>query len=72
MCVTCGGSRAISLKEIDGNASPAKAETCDECHTYAKMLYHAKDMSADPFADDLATLGLDLLVAEAGWSRHAS
>jgi hypothetical protein len=24
-------------------------------------------MSVDPFADDLATLGLDLIVAEAGW-----
>jgi FdhE protein len=35
------------------------------------MLYQAKDMTVDPFADDLATLGLDLLVAEAGWSRHA-
>ncbi|HLW93267.1 MAG TPA: formate dehydrogenase accessory protein FdhE, partial [Roseiarcus sp.] len=25
----------------------------------------------DPFADDLATLGLDLMVADAGWARHA-
>jgi hypothetical protein len=24
----------------------------------------------DPFADDLATLGLDLIVAEAGWAGH--
>ncbi len=35
------------------------------------MLYQARDMSVDPFADDLATLALDLLVAEAGWARHA-
>jgi FdhE protein len=34
-------------------------------------LYQAKDMQVDPFADDLATLGLDVLVAEAGWARHA-
>ena len=27
-------------------------------------------MNVDPFADDLATLGLDLIVAEAGWARH--
>ena len=26
-------------------------------------------MNVDPFADDLATLGLDLIVAEAGWAR---
>jgi FdhE protein len=35
------------------------------------MLYQAHDMAVDPFADDFATLGLDVLVAEAGWSRHA-
>jgi len=29
-------------------------------------------MNVDPFADDLATLRLDLLVAEAGFARHAS
>lgn len=71
VCITCGGSRAVSLKEICGVLDMVKAETCDECGTYAKMLYQAKDMSADAFADDLATLGLDLLVAEAGWFRHA-
>ena len=48
-----------------------KAETCDECGTYSKMAYQAKDMQADPYADDLATLGLDVMVGEAGWSRHA-
>jgi FdhE protein len=35
------------------------------------MVYQKQDAQADPYADDLATLGLDLLVAEAGWSRHA-
>jgi FdhE protein len=35
------------------------------------MLYQARDVNVDPYADDLATLGLDVLVAEAGWSRHA-
>jgi FdhE protein len=71
VCITCGQARSVSLKEIDGDSGAVKAETCDECHTYAKMLYQAKDMKVDPFADDLATLGLDLLVGEAGWSRHA-
>jgi FdhE protein len=70
-CITCGETRSLSLKGIEGDAEAVKAETCNECHTYAKMLYLAKDGKADPFADDLATLGLDLLVAEAGWARHA-
>jgi FdhE protein len=71
VCITCGQSRAVALKEIEGDRGAVKAETCDDCHTYAKMLYQARDMKVDPFADDLATLGLDVLVAEAGWSRHA-
>jgi FdhE protein len=71
MCITCGQARSVSLKEIEGGSGAVKAETCNECYTYSKVLYQARDMEVDPFADDLATLGLDLLVGEAGWSRHA-
>ena len=71
VCITCGQARSVSLKEIDGGSGAVKAEKCDECHTYSKVLYQTKDMKIDPFADDLATLGLDLLVGAAGWSRHA-
>jgi hypothetical protein len=61
----------VSLKEIEGAPGAVKAETCDECGSYAKMLYQAQDADVHPFADDLAKLGPDLLVAEAGWARHA-
>jgi FdhE protein len=71
ICITCGDSRTLALKGIDGDAGVVRAETCDACHSYAKMLYQAKDMQVDAMADDLATLGLDMMVAEAGWSRHA-
>ena len=71
VCVACGGSRTLSLRGIEGDSGLVKAETCDECGTYSKMVYQAKDMQADPYADDLATLGLDVMVGEAGWSRHA-
>ena len=53
------------------DAGAVKAETCDACRTYAKMLYEGRDMQVDPTADDLASLGLDLLIAESGWARHA-
>jgi FdhE protein len=71
VCITCGEARSLSLKGVEGDSGAVKAETCDACHTYAKMLYQARDMNVDPFADDLATLGLDILTAEAGWARHA-
>jgi FdhE protein len=71
VCITCGKSRAVSLLGIEGDSGAVKAETCGDCRSYAKMLYQLQDMKVDPVADDLASLGLDLLVAEAGWSRHA-
>jgi FdhE protein len=71
VCITCGEARALSQRGIEGDSGAVKAETCDACHTYAKMLYQVRDMGLDPFADDLATFGLDLLVADAGWARHA-
>jgi FdhE protein len=71
VCVTCGGSRTLAIRGVEGDSDVVKAETCDECGTYSKMAYQAKDMQADPYADDLATLGLDVMVGEAGWARHA-
>jgi FdhE protein len=71
VCITCECSGTLSLKSIEGDDGAVKAETCDDCHTYAKMLYQANDTQVDPYADDLATLGLDVMVAEAGWARHA-
>lgn len=71
VCVTCGQSRSVTLRAIEGDHSAVRVETCDDCGTYAKMLYQAEDRGVDPVADDLATLGLDVLAGEQGWLRHA-
>lgn len=71
VCITCEGSGKLELRSIEGGTEVVKAETCGDCHSYSKVLYSAKDMQVDAFADDLATLGLDVLVSEAGWARHA-
>ncbi|WP_374307575.1 formate dehydrogenase accessory protein FdhE [Methylocella sp.] len=70
LCVACGDSRTLTMRAFEGEEL-VKAETCEACGTYAKMIYQAKDMDADPYADDLASLALDLAVSEAGWARHA-
>jgi FdhE protein len=72
VCITCGESRGLALLEIEGAGGAVQAETCDGCHSYAKMLYQAKDMAVEPMADDLASLGLDMLVSEAGYQRAAN
>ncbi len=69
VCTTCGSARSLALREIEGGNGAVKAESCDDCRNYIKVLYEAKDPKIEPAADDLATLGLDLLVGEAGWSR---
>jgi FdhE protein len=67
-CANCQSTKGIAYQHIP--EQPAmKAETCDECRTYTKILYKDKDPEGEPFADDLATLGLDVLVSEAGWAR---
>ncbi len=71
VCITCESSGGLSLKGVEGGSSAVQAETCDDCQTYAKMLYQTKDTKVDPYADDLASLGLDIMVSEAGWARHA-
>ena len=71
VCIVCGGSRTLALRGIDGDSGLVRAETCDECRTYAKVFYEAKDAAVDAYADDLATIGLDMMVGEAGWSHHA-
>jgi FdhE protein len=47
----------------------ARAETCDECHTYRKIFNQEHDFNVDAVADDLASMMLDVLVSEAGYVR---
>lgn len=70
-CAHCQSTKGIAYQHISGQPA-VKAETCDECRTYTKIVYKDKAADADPFADDLASFGLDLLVGEAGWARAAA
>jgi FdhE protein len=50
-------------------AAAVRAETCEHCNSYRKILYQEKDPKVDPVADDLASIALDLLLAEEGYAR---
>jgi FdhE protein len=72
-CETDKGVHFLSLAE-DPEADQAgraavRAEACDECKSYLKLVDQDKDALVDPCADDLATLALDLLVDEQGFAR---
>lgn len=57
----------LSLDDEQGKPFlPVQAEACGECHSYLKVMQREVHGRADPVADDLATLALDLLLAEEG------
>jgi FdhE protein len=68
-CTVCGSTKGISYQEIDGGPGVVKAETCDSCRCYVKILHQHNDPLLDPIADDVASLGLDLLVRKTGLRR---
>ena len=68
-CTICASTAGISYQEIDGGPGTVKAETCDSCRAYVKILHQQKDPALEPVADDVASLALDLLVREAGYRR---
>lgn len=68
-CTACDTDKEVALHEIDGSKGAVRAETCDACKSYLKIVYQEKDPKVDPVADDLATLALDMLVDEAGYER---
>jgi FdhE protein len=70
-CVLCGSTKGIGYEELAGGAGLVKAETCSSCRGYVKILHQHKDPALDPVADDVASLGLDLLLRDAGYRRGA-
>ena len=70
-CVLCDSTAGIAYQEVDGGPDSVKAETCESCHGYVKILHQHKNSQLEPVADDIATLGLDLLLREDGYRRGA-
>jgi FdhE protein len=68
-CVLCSSTEGIRYQSIEGQPDTVKAETCEKCHRYVKILYQVQDHTLEPLSDDVATLGLDMLLAKEGWER---
>lgn len=69
-CAVCLRQDDVGYLEIEGAGGAAKAETCGRCKVYTKILHVERAPALEPLADDLATLALDLLVAERGFARN--
>mgnify|MGYP000650928468 CR=1 FL=1 len=80
-CSHCESTKGIHYQELApaDEAPPSarplakgavRAECCDMCGHYLKIVAMDKDPHVDPVADDLATVALDLLLSETGKQRH--
>ncbi|MDO4970161.1 MAG: formate dehydrogenase accessory protein FdhE, partial [Comamonadaceae bacterium] len=71
-CSHCESTKGIHYQSVEGSKEVVTAETCDECGTYRKVVNQEKDPMAEPLADDLASLTLDLLMSENTQFKRAS
>ena len=70
-CCSCGSTKGIGYQEIESSPGTVKAETCDECRTYVKVMYQNKDITIEAVADDIGTLALDMMMREGPYRRAA-
>jgi len=68
-CSCCESTHGIDHFILEGSNGAVKAESCDDCNSYLKLLYLEKDNQMEATADDLATLALDMLMDKTGKSR---
>jgi FdhE protein len=79
LCSQCGASgKNIAYHSVEAAAAnttseqggaAVRAETCEQCRAYRKILYQEKDIGVEPVADDVASVALDLLLGEEGYHR---
>lgn len=82
-CPHCLERDQLAFQSLDrtdlGDDAPAnsqaakasvQAEECGACGHYLKIMHTDRNPMLDPVADDLASLTLDLLMAESGKHRH--
>jgi FdhE protein len=68
-CSSCESTHGIDHYLLEGSNGAVKAESCDDCNSYLKLMYLEKDARMEAMADDLATLALDMLMDQEGKAR---
>ncbi|WP_447957050.1 formate dehydrogenase accessory protein FdhE [Vreelandella sp. EE7] len=72
-CSHCFDTEKLDYIGVEGpdgkRALPIRAESCGACRASVKLMDREWEADTDPFADDIATLGLDVLLEEQGYAR---
>lgn len=69
-CLCCGSTKGLSYRSVETHDASVKAETCAQCDSWVKIFYQVKNASLDPVADDVGSIGLDMLMKESGKRRY--
>ncbi|OCP16029.1 MULTISPECIES: formate dehydrogenase accessory protein FdhE [unclassified Ensifer] len=70
-CLSCGSTKGIGYRAVETGDEEAtvKAEVCDSCHGWTKIMYQNRNPALDAVADDVGSLGLDALMKDTGYKR---
>jgi FdhE protein len=68
-CTSCGSTGGIEYFLLEEQSKDITVETCSNCRGYIKHLHQDAQPAIEPIADDIASLGIDLLVQQEGFRR---
>ena len=66
----CGNKDQGSLQYFYGEGEDSyRIDLCDKCHRYIKTIDYRSLEGSDPILEDLATLHLDVLAVQKGYTK---
>lgn len=69
-CSVCGSKEQGSLQYFCAEGEEAmRIDLCDKCHHYIKTIDYRSLEGSDPYLEDLATLHLDVVAVQKGYTR---
>ena len=61
-CLACGTNKGLTYRSAETTDATVKAECCKECSSWVKIFYQEKNPSLDAVADDVGSIGLDMMM----------
>lgn len=68
-CTNCEETGHLDYWSLEHENAAVRAESCEDCGSYLKILYQEKDPHIEAVADDLASIFLDLEMEKQDFSR---
>lgn len=68
-CLNCGTNKGLTYRSAETTDATVKAECCRECGSWIKIFYQEKNPSLDAVADDVGSIGLDMMMQQTDLKR---